>query len=187
MSYPLFSFNRAADFNMMKRLHIIGGKNHGKTTLIVDLVQELSRRGLPVGTIKHTHHHHELDVPGKDSYRHRLAGASAVGILSPSMTAVFLPVDESDSSSNDRYSHIAPLFQRCRLVLVEGDSQTTAPRIEVWRSELGTPPLATRDPSILALVTDDASPASATVLARSNVSGLADWICTQTLAQPTGT
>jgi molybdopterin-guanine dinucleotide biosynthesis protein B len=171
---------------MMTRLHVIGGKNHGKTTLIVELVQEFSRRGVTVGTIKHTHHHHELDVPGKDSYRHRLAGASAVGILSPSMTAVFRPVDEDVSSGNDRYSHFAPLFQRCRLVLVEGDSQTTAPKIEVWRSELGTPPLATRDRSILALVTDDTSPASALVLPRNNVPGLADWIDTRMLARPTG-
>ena len=52
----------------MKRLHIVGGKNHGKTTLIMELVKELNRRGQTVGTIKHTHHQHELDVPGKDSY-----------------------------------------------------------------------------------------------------------------------
>jgi molybdopterin-guanine dinucleotide biosynthesis protein MobB len=61
----------------VKRLHIIGGKNHGKTMLVVELVQEFARRGIPVGTIKHTHHHHEVDVPGKDSHRHRLAGAAA--------------------------------------------------------------------------------------------------------------
>jgi molybdopterin-guanine dinucleotide biosynthesis protein MobB len=73
----------------MKRLHVIGGKNHGKTTLVVELVKEFSRRGISVGTIKHTHHQHELDVPGKDSYRHRMAGAAAVGILSPSMSALF--------------------------------------------------------------------------------------------------
>ena len=46
----------------MKRLHIIGGKNHGKTTLVVELVEEFTRRGMTVGTIKHTHHQHELDV-----------------------------------------------------------------------------------------------------------------------------
>lgn len=167
----------------MKRLHIVGGKNHGKTTLIVDLVQELSRRGWTVGTIKHTHHHHELDVPGKDSYRHRLAGASAVGILSPAMTAVFLPVVQDEAGDNDRYEPLASLFNQCRLVLVEGDSQTTAPKIEVWRSELGTPPLASRNRSIMALVTDDASSTSTTVLARGDVAKVADWICSQVLAQ----
>jgi molybdopterin-guanine dinucleotide biosynthesis protein MobB len=169
----------------MKRLHIIGGKNHGKTTLIVELVQEFSRRGLPVGTIKHTHHHHELDVPGKDSYRHRQAGARVVGILSPSMTAAFLSVDENDSDGKERYASFASLFERCRLVLVEGDSQTTAPKIEVWRSVLGTPPLASRDRSILAIVTDDACLAPAIVLPRGDVAGVVDWICAQMLAEPT--
>ncbi|MCA9266810.1 MAG: molybdopterin-guanine dinucleotide biosynthesis protein B, partial [Planctomycetales bacterium] len=73
------------DLKTMKRLHLIGRKNHGKTRLIVDLVEELTSRGLRVGTIKHTHHRHELDTPGKDSYQHRTAGAAVVGILSRSM------------------------------------------------------------------------------------------------------
>ena len=59
----------------MRRIHIIGRKNSGKTTLVVELVQQLSAMGKRVATIKHTHHRHELDVPGKDSYRHREAGA----------------------------------------------------------------------------------------------------------------
>ncbi len=168
----------------MKRLHIVGGKNHGKTTLIVELVQELSSRGLSVGTIKHTHHHHELDVPGKDSYRHRMAGACAVGILSPAMSAVFLPVDQAVSGGEDRYAALARIFQDCRLVLVEGDSHTTAPKIEVWRSSLGMPPLAIHDPSIMALVTDDTPPSDKLVLHRANVGRLADWICSRLGAQP---
>jgi molybdopterin-guanine dinucleotide biosynthesis protein B len=158
----------------MKRLHIIGGKNHGKTTLLVELVGELCRRGIAVGTIKHTHHDHELDVPGKDSYQHRVAGAAAVGILSPAMTAVFLPVKSNDTS--DPYSIFAPFFSRCRLILIEGDSQTTAPKIEVWRKALGTPPLAADDQSILAVVSDDPLPVEADVLPRSDLAGLADWL-----------
>ncbi len=73
------------------RLHIIGRKNAGKTTLVVELIERLTGRGLVVGSIKHTHHRHELDVPGKDSYRHREAGAAPVAIVSPGMTAVFRP------------------------------------------------------------------------------------------------
>ena len=160
----------------MRRIHIIGGKNHGKTTLVVELVQEFANRGMPVGTIKHTHHEHELDVPGKDSYRHRTAGAAPVGIVSPSMCAVFMPTDESLLPERDRYSFLAAMFAECRLVLIEGDSQTTAPKVEVWRRELGTPPLAVRDESIMAVVTDDAHPLAAETLRRSNVAGLADWI-----------
>jgi molybdopterin-guanine dinucleotide biosynthesis protein B len=158
----------------MKRLHIIGGKNHGKTTLLVELLGELRRRGIDVGTIKHTHHNHELDVPGKDSYRHRLAGAAPVGILSPTMAAVFLPAKANDT--DDPYSIFAPFFTRCRFILVEGDSQTTAAKIEVWRRELGTPPLAADDQSILAVVSDDPLPMDAEALRRSDISGLADWL-----------
>jgi molybdopterin-guanine dinucleotide biosynthesis protein MobB len=161
------------------RLHIIGGKNNGKTTLVVELGEEFTRRGIPVGTIKHTHHKHELDIPGKDSYRHRAAGAAAVGILSPSMTAIFLPDSASATGDADRYSVFAPFFSRCRFVLVEGDSQAQAPKIEVWRSEAGTPPLVCRDKSILAVVTDDMLPVAADVLPRSNIISLADWILRQ--------
>jgi len=160
---------------IVNRLHIVGGKNHGKTTLVVELVMEFARRGVPVGTIKHTHHRHELDVPGKDSHRHRMAGAAGVGILSPSMCAVFLPRDEKDFEQ-DRYSFFASVFANCRLVLVEGDSQARAPKIEVWRSDRGTPPLASHDKSILALVTDDVPPIGAKVFRRSDVAQLADWI-----------
>lgn len=164
---------------MMQRLHIIGGKNHGKTTLVVELVEEFTRRGIRVGTIKHTHHQHELDVPGKDSYRHRMAGASTVGILSPSITAIFLPA-EGDGHGHDRYSVFESAFVRCLLVLVEGDSQTRAPKIEVWRKELETPPLASGDKSILAVVTDDPLSISTDVLRRSDIANMANWILTKT-------
>lgn len=167
---------------MMNRLHIIGGKNHGKTTLVVELVREFTRRGIAVGTIKHTHHRHELDVPGKDSYRHRLAGAAAVGILSPSMTAVFLPSEEQPGEG-DRYATFAPMFANCKMVFVEGDSQTQAPKIEVWRAELGTPPLSSIDKSVSALVTDDLVSISADVLPRSDIEGLAAWITRQSYWQ----
>jgi molybdopterin-guanine dinucleotide biosynthesis protein B len=159
----------------MKRLHIIGGKNHGKTTLIVELVREFTRRGILVGTIKHTHHRHELDVPGKDSYQHRTAGAAVVGILSPSMTAIFLPTPV-DRGAEDRYAAFAPWFAHCALVLVEGDSQTRAPKIEVWRAERATSPLAADDTSVLAVVTDDPIPISAEVLPRSDIVTAANWI-----------
>lgn len=145
----------------MKRVHIIGGKNHGKTTLIVDLVAALSRQGLRVGTIKHTHHEHELDTPGKDSHRHREAGAAVVGICSPSLHAVFWPPHGEEGQSRcagedeRKYEAFAPLFAECDVVLVEGDTQTTATKLEVWRRALGTPPLVALDPSISAVITDD--------------------------------
>lgn len=163
----------------MRRIHIVGRKNHGKTTLIVELVKELARRGIPVGTIKHTHHQHELDVPGKDSYRHRTAGAAAVGILSPTISAVFLPTAQDNAEVIDRYLPFVPMFAACRFVLVEGDSHARAPKIEVWRSELGGSPLASHDKGVLAIVTDGEVPLGSKVLPRSDISGLSDWILGQ--------
>jgi molybdopterin-guanine dinucleotide biosynthesis protein B len=160
----------------MNRLHVIGHKNHGKTQLVVELVAELSARGLRVGTIKHTHHQHELDVPGKDSHRHRAAGAAAVGVLSRSMSAIFLPVEQYELMGDDRYVALAPSFDKCDIVLVEGDSQTTSPKIEVWRAELSDKPMAQQDDSILAVVSNDAVDIPTKVLSRSNVANLADWI-----------
>ncbi len=145
----------------MKRVHVVGGKNHGKTTLIVDLTRALGAKGLRVGTIKHTHHHHELDTPGKDSFRHREAGAYVVGICSPAMNAVFWPSAASDPSGvgESKYAGFDTLFKDCDLVLVEGDSSTSAVKLEVWRKALSSSPAALSDPSISAIITDDTAPA----------------------------
>lgn len=159
----------------MRRIHIIGGKNHGKTTLIVELVPELTRRGLRVGTIKHTHHHHELDAPGKDSHRHRLSGAMSAGILSPDMSAIFWPVGD-DVAKEERYAQFEAMQSACDLVLVEGDIHTRANRIEVWRADAGGVPLAEGDPSILGVVTDDPLTFSCRIFRRQPIDELAEWI-----------
>ena len=166
----------------MNRLHIIGRKDSGKTTLIVDLVRHFSSLGYRVGTIKHTHHRHELDTPNKDSHRHRTAGAIMAGILSRSMNAVFWPNDaESACAAIDRYEQFSFLFAACDIVLVEGDSRSDAPKIEVWRAELATPPIASTDMSILAVITDDSVDVAREVLPRSDVAGLAQWILSHVL------
>lgn len=169
----------------MKRVHIIGGKNHGKTTLVGELIGELRARGLQVGAIKHTHHHHELDTPGKDSHRHRESGAAVVGILSPAMNAVFWPNSQQDDDAkardDRRYDGFAAMFAHCNLVLVEGDMRTLAPKIEVWRAKLGTPPIAHQLTGVHCIVTDDSPDSALPVLPRSNVAAIADLI-TQILA-----
>jgi molybdopterin-guanine dinucleotide biosynthesis protein B len=147
-------------------------------------VAEFSARGLRVGTIKHTHHRHELDTPGKDSHRHRTAGAAAVGVLSPSMSAIFLPAEQYGTAADDRYAALAPLLGRCHLVLVEGDSATTAPKIEVWRAELDAAPMAQHDDSILAVVSDDRVDVATCVLPRFDVVDLANWILREVLRLP---
>jgi molybdopterin-guanine dinucleotide biosynthesis protein B len=165
---------------MMNRIHIVGRKNSGKTTLIVELVNHLTKQGLRVGTIKHTHHHHELDTPGKDSFRHREAGAHAVGILSPQMNAVFWPqhTDDSDSRQDSNYDRFQTLMRDCDVVLVEGDSGTSAVRVEVWRSEISTEPIFKSDSSISAVVTDDRASTNVPVFQRHDLHDLVGWLLT---------
>jgi len=160
----------------MKRIHIIGRKNSGKTTLFVELIEELVRRDRRVGTIKHTHHHHELDTPGKDSHRHREAGSEAVGIRSTQMNAVFWPHPDSDDSKSKRYNQFDSLMNDCDIVLDEGDSSAEAPRVEVWRAVTGQRPLAETDTSILAVVTNDPLELQRPVWPRKETAFIADRI-----------
>jgi len=128
-----------------------------------------------VATVKHTHHHHELDSPGKDSHKHREAGAVAVGILSPKMSALFVPIDR-ERCGDERYAQFERQFADCDLILVEGDLQTSsAPRIEVWRSVSGEAPYAANDSAIFAVVSDEAPPGiQCDVWKRGNVNEIAD-------------
>lgn len=166
------------------RIHIVGRKNSGKTTLVCELVRELASRGIRVATVKHTHHQHELDTPGKDSHKHREAGAAAVGILSPHMTALFIPIDR-DERRQQRYEEFEKLFANCDLILVEGDLQATAPRIEVWRGVVCEQPYAAIDPAILAVIADDVVVGiRCPVWPRKDVSSIANRILEFASSQP---
>lgn len=154
------------------RLHVIGRKNAGKTSLVVELVAELSRRGLRVGTIKHTSHRHDPDTPGKDSWRHRQAGASPVAVLSREVTAVFLPAVDG----GDEYARLEAFYAGCDLVLVEGGQTADAVKIEVWRTALGQPPLAESCRGVAAIVTDDPVAGAAPRWPRADVARLADLV-----------
>lgn len=156
---------------MNNRIHIIGRKNSGKTTLIVELVQHLTARGLRVGTIKHTHHDHELDTPGKDSHRHRSAGAVMVGIMAPDMNAIFWPQTDGQG---DRYQRMLTMYDECDIVLVEGHASGRGVKVEVWREETQTLPIACTDASVVALVSDDQPDVAIPCWSRSAISRLVD-------------
>ena len=156
----------------MKICHIIGRKNHGKTTLIVDLVRELTRRHIKVGTIKHTCHSHTLDTPGKDSYRHQTAGAAPASIVTKDMLAVYVPY-ESDGHALDRLSS---LFADCDLVMVEGNPDWPGVKLEVWRETLGSGPMALEQDNISAVITDDPIDTSIPVWSRDDLDKLADQV-----------
>jgi molybdopterin-guanine dinucleotide biosynthesis protein B len=132
--------------SLVRVVGIIGRSGSGKTTLIEKLIPALQERGLSVSTIKHTHHHQvELDVPGKDSHRHRVAGASEVIVASDSGWARIAARPEAAS--------LAELLAQLRpvdVVLVEGFKQLEGlRRVEVFRGP-GTP-LALDDPGIAAV------------------------------------
>ncbi len=108
-----------------KRIHIVGPKNSGKTTLIEFLVGELTARGLKVGTMKHSSHSHSLDRPGSDSDRHRRAGANpAAFFTSEGMTLV---VSDSGDELLDEIQQTA--YARCDVVLVESQRRAPSPKI----------------------------------------------------------
>jgi molybdopterin-guanine dinucleotide biosynthesis protein B len=156
----------------MKRVHVVGCKNSGKTTLIVELVRELTARGYRVGTIKHSSHRHELDVPGKDSHQHRLAGGSPAAAITETMIALHLPLHEGESA----YALLERHYEGCDLVLVEGGLDSTAPKVEVWRRVMGNKPNAKGRGDVDAVVTDDSIDIDLPCWPRSNVKELADHI-----------
>jgi molybdopterin-guanine dinucleotide biosynthesis protein MobB len=128
---------------------IIGRKNAGKTTLTEALVRDLSARGLRVSTLKRTHHAVDLEQPGTDSHRHRLAGAAQVMLASDQR--ITLMEEVSSPTLDDLLARLAP----CDVVLAEGWKSGSHRRIEVWRPACAEPPLSLADPRIAAI----ASPA----------------------------
>ena len=156
----------------MQCIHIVGRQNHGKTTLMVELLKELTRRGLRPGTLKHTSHSHELDMPGKDSFRHRQSGANPVAIVSKDLIGVYLPRDPEA----DFYESLAPMFADCDLVLVEGHLDGPGTKIEVYRQSVGGVPLAAERTGIMAVVSDDPVSTRVPVWPRRDIVGLVDRI-----------
>jgi len=136
----------------MRVVAIIGRQGSGKTTLIERLIPALHGRGLTVSTIKHTHHHHvELDVPGKDSHRHRLAGASEVIVASDSGWARI-----AASSEPATLPELLAQLRSVDVVLVEGFKQLEGlRRVEVCRDG---DPLALADPKIAAVASPGGVP-----------------------------
>jgi molybdopterin-guanine dinucleotide biosynthesis protein B len=156
----------------MRVIGIVGWSGAGKTTLIRQLLPEFLRRGIGVSTIKHAHHDFDIDHPGKDSHLHRLAGASEVLIASARRFAL---VHEFREEAEWPLRLLLGRLSRVDLVLVEGYKAQPHAKVEVWRAALGRPPLYPNDPSIRAVVSDDALPAvGVPVVPFSPIAGVAD-------------
>jgi molybdopterin-guanine dinucleotide biosynthesis protein B len=135
--------------SLPKRLvGLAGWSGSGKTTLVVKLIPILIARGLTVSTIKHAHHAFDIDRPGKDSWLHREAGASEVLVASANRFALIHELRGApEPSLEELLSRLAPVD----IVVVEGFRHGAHPKIEVFRSDLGKPPLHPSDPMILAV------------------------------------
>ena len=127
-------------------LSIVGKSESGKTTLIEKLIPELKRRGYRVGTVKHAHHGFDMDRKGKDSYRHRRAGADSVMIASPGQIAMIKNVP------GERLEALVPFFNDVDLLIAEGFKKDHAPKIEVFRAERHRHPACLNDDTLVAVV-----------------------------------
>ena len=135
----------------MKTFGFAGWSGSGKTTLIEKLIPLFVKRGLRVSLIKHAHHTFDVDVPGKDSYRHRHAGATEVLVTSSRRWVLMNELrGEREPSFEDQVKHLSP----CDLLIVEGYKFAPIPKLEVWRAETGEALLHPNDPHIVAVASD---------------------------------
>lgn len=138
----------------LKVFGIAGYSGSGKTTLIEKLIPEIRSRGLRVSVIKHAHHGFDLDRPGKDSWRHREAGAQEVLMLSSGRWVLMHELRETPEPTLEQQLAI---LSPCDLVLIEGFKAAPVPKVEVYRPANGKPPLWTDNPHVVAVATDAAT------------------------------
>lgn len=135
----------------MKVYGVVGWKNAGKTGLMERLVTEICGRGLSVSTIKHAHHSFDVDHPGKDSHRHRQAGATEVLLASRKRFALMHEMKgEAEPPLSELLAKLAPVD----LILIEGYKRDTHPKVEAHRAETGNPLIATGDETVRAVASD---------------------------------
>ena len=135
----------------MKIWGIVGWKNSGKTGLMERLVTEFVARGLTVSTLKHAHHTFDVDQPGKDSHRHRIAGATEVLLSSRQRWALMHELRLEDEPSLE---HLLGKLAPVDLVLVEGYKRDRHPKIEAHRAATGQPLIAGGDDTVRAIASD---------------------------------
>ncbi|ANQ84728.1 molybdopterin-guanine dinucleotide biosynthesis protein B [Azoarcus olearius] len=135
----------------MKVFGIAGWSGSGKTTLLEKLIPQFTARGLRVSVIKHAHHGFDLDRPGKDSFRHREAGATQVLMLSGERWVLMHELrDRPEPTLDEQLALLAP----CDIVLIEGYKAAAVPKIEIHRPDFGKPPLWPDNPHVVAVATD---------------------------------
>ncbi|MGJ8622013.1 MAG: molybdopterin-guanine dinucleotide biosynthesis protein B [Yoonia sp.] len=157
----------------MRIYGIVGYKNAGKTGLMERLVTEITGRGFSVSTLKHAHHSFDVDHPGKDSYRHRQAGAHQVLLSSRQRWALMTELrDAAEPSLGELLTRLDPVD----LVLVEGYKRDTHAKVEAHRAETGNPLIARSDSTIRAIASDVPLQADQPVFDLNDTKAVADFI-----------
>lgn len=158
----------------MRIYGVTGWKNAGKTTLMERLLAEITGRGLRVSTVKHAHHAADIDQPGRDSHRHRSAGAQEVILATPTRWAIMHELRGApEPPLADLLAHLSPVD----LVLVEGYKTAPHPKIEAHRAATGQPLLAPGNPTVRAVASDTVLPGlPVPVLDLDDTAAIADFI-----------
>lgn len=162
----------------MKVVGFAGYSGSGKTTLVEKLIPALKLRGLRVSVVKHAHHKFDIDHPGKDSHRHREAGAFEVVIASSRRLALMREYERDHEPSVHHL--IAELYEGVDWVLVEGFKSSDLLKIEVWRADNNKPVRYPDDDFIAAVATDAPSalpiPTGLDLLNLNDPDAVAEWL-----------
>ena len=157
---------------------LAGWSGSGKTTLCTKLIENFTKIGIKVGTLKHAHHKFELDKPGKDSFNLRKAGSRPMIISSKERFAV---IQENDENEEKSLFQMLEMFakdpiQKCDLIIVEGFKNEPIPKIEVYRKIIGKPELYKEDKNIFAIATDTKIDSPIPILDLNKVNSISDYI-----------
>ena len=160
----------------MKVFGVTGWKNTGKTGLMERLVREFTERGVTVSTIKHAHHAFDVDHKGKDSYRHREAGAKEVVVASGQRFALMHELrDATEPSLKDLLARLSPVD----LILIEGYKREDHPKIETYRADIKQHPRIEDDATIKALASDTEYDVTKPLFDLNDTRAIADFIAAE--------
>ncbi|MDM8523675.1 molybdopterin-guanine dinucleotide biosynthesis protein B [Desulfococcaceae bacterium HSG8] len=151
-------------------ISVVGKSGSGKTTLIEKLIPELRRRGYKIGIVKHAFHNFDMDKKGKDSWRHKAAGAETVVVASPGRIGMIKDHDSEDLESFEIY------FRDMDIVITEGYKRQNKPKIEIFRAVAHDAPLCLDDNSLIAFVTDTGIDMNIPRFGLDDIEGLADLV-----------
>ena len=160
----------------MKVFGFAGYSGSGKTTLIEQLIPRFVKRGMRVSLIKHAHHSFDVDQPGKDSYRHRHAGASEVLVTS---SRRWVLMHELRGGPEPAFEEQVKRLSPCDLLLVEGFKFAPIPKLEVWRAVTGEALLHPNDPHIVAVASDAKVETKLPLLDLNDAERIANFILTE--------